>query len=200
MSPLQVWTLSPDASCGTPSWVLFRTDELWSLPHTGKQPSVGVGLCDYIHVYLWALIESQICACSMEECEALCTRLAIMVNGSFKCLGTIQHLKYKSAILIYFLASNEKNLICTMLISGLILLHLTSINKGLGMAMWWLWRSGQPSPAVPQTWILLKHSWRALSLAASRERNTTTLCSTRSPPPPWLGSFKWFWQTKTSST
>lgn len=35
------------------------------------------------------------CPCSMEECEALCTRLAIMVNGSFKCLGTIQHLKYK---------------------------------------------------------------------------------------------------------
>lgn len=35
------------------------------------------------------------CPCSMEECEALCTRLAIMVNGSFKCLGTTQHLKYK---------------------------------------------------------------------------------------------------------
>ncbi|KAM4021891.1 retinal-specific phospholipid-transporting ATPase ABCA4 [Anomaloglossus baeobatrachus] len=32
---------------------------------------------------------------SMEECEALCTRLAIMVQGTFKCLGTIQHLKYK---------------------------------------------------------------------------------------------------------
>ncbi|XP_039629926.1 ATP-binding cassette sub-family A member 2 isoform X3 [Polypterus senegalus] len=30
---------------------------------------------------------------SMEECEALCTRLAIMVNGRFKCLGSIQHLK-----------------------------------------------------------------------------------------------------------
>ncbi|XP_078687656.1 phospholipid-transporting ATPase ABCA3-like isoform X4 [Branchiostoma floridae x Branchiostoma belcheri] len=30
---------------------------------------------------------------SMEECEALCTRLAIMVNGEFKCLGSIQHLK-----------------------------------------------------------------------------------------------------------
>ncbi|XP_057710932.1 phospholipid-transporting ATPase ABCA1-like isoform X1 [Corythoichthys intestinalis] len=30
---------------------------------------------------------------SMEECEALCTRMAIMVNGRFKCLGTIQHLK-----------------------------------------------------------------------------------------------------------
>nr|XP_022911475.1 ATP-binding cassette sub-family A member 3-like isoform X1 [Onthophagus taurus] len=32
---------------------------------------------------------------SMEECEALCTRLAIMVNGIFKCLGTTQHLKNK---------------------------------------------------------------------------------------------------------
>lgn len=32
---------------------------------------------------------------SMEECEALCTRLAIMVNGKFKCLGSIQHLKSK---------------------------------------------------------------------------------------------------------
>jgi len=32
---------------------------------------------------------------SMEECEALCTRLAIMVNGYFKCLGSIQHLKNK---------------------------------------------------------------------------------------------------------
>ncbi|KAI4457978.1 atp-binding cassette transporter subfamily a abca [Holotrichia oblita] len=32
---------------------------------------------------------------SMEECEALCTRLAIMVNGAFKCLGSTQHLKNK---------------------------------------------------------------------------------------------------------
>ncbi|XP_050743794.1 phospholipid-transporting ATPase ABCA1-like [Drosophila biarmipes] len=32
---------------------------------------------------------------SMEECEALCTRLAIMVNGVFKCLGSTQHLKNK---------------------------------------------------------------------------------------------------------
>ncbi|KAM9369070.1 LOW QUALITY PROTEIN: phospholipid-transporting ATPase ABCA7 [Phaethornis superciliosus] len=30
---------------------------------------------------------------SMEECEALCTRMAIMVNGHFRCLGSIQHLK-----------------------------------------------------------------------------------------------------------
>lgn len=32
---------------------------------------------------------------SMEECEALCTRLSIMVNGKFKCLGGPQHLKNK---------------------------------------------------------------------------------------------------------
>lgn len=32
---------------------------------------------------------------SMEECEALCTRLAIMVNGEFRCLGSTQHLKDK---------------------------------------------------------------------------------------------------------
>lgn len=30
---------------------------------------------------------------SMEECEALCSRLAIMVNGRFCCLGSPQHLK-----------------------------------------------------------------------------------------------------------
>ncbi len=30
---------------------------------------------------------------SMAECDALCSRLAIMVNGVFKCFGTTQHLK-----------------------------------------------------------------------------------------------------------
>ncbi|CAF4332950.1 unnamed protein product, partial [Adineta steineri] len=30
---------------------------------------------------------------SMEECETLCNRLVIMVNGKFKCLGSVQHLK-----------------------------------------------------------------------------------------------------------
>jgi ABC-type multidrug transport system ATPase subunit len=33
--------------------------------------------------------------CSMEECEALCTRMAIMVNGRFQCIGSTQHLKNK---------------------------------------------------------------------------------------------------------
>jgi len=35
------------------------------------------------------------CLCSMEECEALCTRMAVMVNGRFQCLGSTQHLKTK---------------------------------------------------------------------------------------------------------
>ena len=31
----------------------------------------------------------------MEECEVLCTRLAMMVDGKFKCMGSVQHLKTK---------------------------------------------------------------------------------------------------------
>ena len=30
---------------------------------------------------------------SMEECEALCTRIGIMVGGRMQCLGSAQHLK-----------------------------------------------------------------------------------------------------------
>ena len=47
----------------------------------------------------------------MEECEALCDRLAIMVNGQFQCLGGSQHLKNKFAqgftIIIKLLRSHE---------------------------------------------------------------------------------------------
>ena len=39
-----------------------------------------------------------VCICfSMEECEALCTRLCIMVKGRMVCLGSPQHLKSKFA-------------------------------------------------------------------------------------------------------
>lgn len=31
----------------------------------------------------------------MDECEALCARVGIMVNGQFKCLGPVQHLRTK---------------------------------------------------------------------------------------------------------
>ena len=30
---------------------------------------------------------------SMEECEALCHKVGIMVKGQFKCIGSVQHLK-----------------------------------------------------------------------------------------------------------
>jgi ABC-type multidrug transport system ATPase subunit len=31
----------------------------------------------------------------MEEAEALCTKMGIMVNGEFKCFGSSQHIKDK---------------------------------------------------------------------------------------------------------
>ncbi|XP_055513529.1 ATP-binding cassette sub-family A member 13-like isoform X2 [Leucoraja erinacea] len=51
--------------------------------------------------FLWRAILSEVdagCAAiltshSMEECEALCSRLAIMVNGKFKCIGSPKHIK-----------------------------------------------------------------------------------------------------------
>ncbi|XP_055389657.1 phospholipid-transporting ATPase ABCA3-like isoform X2 [Condylostylus longicornis] len=47
---------------------------------------------------------------SMEECEALCTRLAIMVNGEFKCIGSTQHLKNKFSKGLVLKIKMKKNL------------------------------------------------------------------------------------------
>ncbi|XP_034521233.1 ATP-binding cassette sub-family A member 13 isoform X3 [Ailuropoda melanoleuca] len=63
------------------------------------EPSSGMDPCS--KRFLWNTIMQEArrgCAVvltshSMEECEALCTRLAIMVNGSFRCLGSPQHIK-----------------------------------------------------------------------------------------------------------
>ena len=33
----------------------------------------------------------------MEECEAVCDRLTVMVSGVMKCIGTVQHLKKRYA-------------------------------------------------------------------------------------------------------
>ncbi|KAG7282849.1 hypothetical protein CRUP_020687 [Coryphaenoides rupestris] len=54
--------------------------------------------------HLWRIISEEVkgkCAVvltshSMEECEALCSRLAIMVKGQFQCLGSLQHIKSRS--------------------------------------------------------------------------------------------------------
>ncbi|XP_077472726.1 uncharacterized protein abca12 [Stigmatopora argus] len=51
--------------------------------------------------HLWKIISEEVkgktavvlTSHSMEECEALCTRLAIMVKGQFRCLGSLQHIK-----------------------------------------------------------------------------------------------------------
>ncbi|OCT61274.1 hypothetical protein XELAEV_18047298mg [Xenopus laevis] len=51
--------------------------------------------------HLWKIISDEVkekCSVvltshSMEECEALCTRLAIMVKGKFQCIGSLQHIK-----------------------------------------------------------------------------------------------------------
>ncbi|XP_023584096.1 ATP-binding cassette sub-family A member 3-like [Trichechus manatus latirostris] len=46
---------------------------------------------------------------SMEECEALCTRLAVMENGKFKCLGSPQYLKNKFGSGFTLLAKVKRN-------------------------------------------------------------------------------------------
>merc|ERR1719152_816773 len=50
--------------------------------------------------FLWAVIKRRTAACctiltthSMEECEALCSRIGVMVDGALRCLGPIQSLK-----------------------------------------------------------------------------------------------------------
>ncbi|XP_069922915.1 ATP-binding cassette sub-family A member 2 isoform X2 [Oryctolagus cuniculus] len=75
------------ALIGSPAFIFL--DE----PTTGMDPKA--------RRFLWNLILDLIktgrsvvlTSHSMEECEALCTRLAIMVNGRLRCLGSIQHLK-----------------------------------------------------------------------------------------------------------
>ncbi|XP_009581458.1 PREDICTED: ATP-binding cassette sub-family A member 12 [Fulmarus glacialis] len=75
------------ALIGNPSILLL--DE----PSSGMDPNA--------KRHLWKIISEEVqnkCSViltshSMEECEALCTRLAIMVNGSFQCIGSLQHIK-----------------------------------------------------------------------------------------------------------
>uniref|UniRef100_A0A6P4EVB2 ATP-binding cassette sub-family A member 3 n=1 Tax=Drosophila rhopaloa TaxID=1041015 RepID=A0A6P4EVB2_DRORH len=47
---------------------------------------------------------------SMDECEALCTRLAIMVDGLFKCIGSVQGLKiqYSKGLILKIKVKHKK--------------------------------------------------------------------------------------------
>ena len=40
---------------------------------------------------------------SMEEAEALSTRISIMVNGTLKCLGSVQHIKTKFGKVLFII-------------------------------------------------------------------------------------------------
>ncbi|KAK7101016.1 phospholipid-transporting ATPase ABCA1-like [Littorina saxatilis] len=62
-------------------------------PTTGMDPKARRFLWNCINSIVKAGRSVILTSHSMEECEALCGRLAIMVNGTFKCLGSIQHLK-----------------------------------------------------------------------------------------------------------
>ncbi|XP_037025654.1 ATP-binding cassette sub-family A member 3-like isoform X1 [Bradysia coprophila] len=64
-------------------------------PTTGMDPGARRQLWDMICKVRKSGKSIMLTSHSMDECEALCTRLAIMVNGEFKCLGSVQHLKNK---------------------------------------------------------------------------------------------------------
>jgi len=64
-------------------------------PTTGMDPVARRHLWNAISSVREAGTSIVLTSHSMEECEALCTRLAVMVNGKFRCLGSPQHLKNK---------------------------------------------------------------------------------------------------------
>ncbi|KAK1930710.1 ABC transporter A family member 2 [Phytophthora citrophthora] len=78
------------ALIGSPSIIFL--DE----PSTGVDPSSRRKMWDVI-ANVCAAKESCVVLTthSMEECEALCTRVGILVSGKLKCLGSVEHLKQK---------------------------------------------------------------------------------------------------------
>ncbi|RWS30501.1 ATP-binding cassette sub-family A member 1-like protein [Leptotrombidium deliense] len=57
------------------------------VPENQKQ-----AMCSLDTAYLKSM---NLMGCCSDECEALCNRLTIMVNGKFRCLGSTQHLRSK---------------------------------------------------------------------------------------------------------
>jgi ATP-binding cassette subfamily A (ABC1) protein 1 len=78
-------------------------------PTTGMDPGARRFLWNCINSIVKAGRSVILTSHSMEECEALCNRLAIMVNGTFQCLGSIQHLKnrFGNGYTIILRVSNE---------------------------------------------------------------------------------------------
>ncbi|XP_029772205.1 phospholipid-transporting ATPase ABCA7 [Suricata suricatta] len=67
-------------------------------PTTGMDPSSRRFLWNSLRAVVREGRSVVVTSHSMEECEALCTRLAIMVNGRFRCLGSAQHLKSRAEL------------------------------------------------------------------------------------------------------
>lgn len=62
-------------------------------PTSGMDPGARRRLWNEIKYVLSQKCSVVLTSHSMEECEALCNRLAIMVDGQFHCFGTVPHLK-----------------------------------------------------------------------------------------------------------
>jgi len=75
------------ALMGNPSLVLL--DE----PSSGMDPHARRAMWDVISSSMGDGRSVMLTTHSMEECEALCSRVGIMVTGALRCLGTPQHLK-----------------------------------------------------------------------------------------------------------
>uniref|UniRef100_A0A8C2RYQ1 ABC transporter domain-containing protein n=1 Tax=Capra hircus TaxID=9925 RepID=A0A8C2RYQ1_CAPHI len=71
--------------------IMIMYARLWGIPETKINNYVKKS----IQIFLKLHIILVFCSTSMEECDALCTKLAIMVKGKFMCLGSPQHLKNK---------------------------------------------------------------------------------------------------------
>lgn len=67
------------------------TDE----PSTGMDPATKRNLWNFIIQLRNEGKSIVLTSHSIEECEALCTRITVLVNGQCKCLGSSQHLKNK---------------------------------------------------------------------------------------------------------
>ncbi|CAO2583068.1 Phospholipid-transporting ATPase ABCA3 [Lemmus lemmus] len=87
---------------GKPSVILL--DE----PSTGMDPKARRLLWDTVIKIRESGKAIIITSHSMEECEALCTRLSIMVKGKLTCLGSPQYLKNKLGN-IYILKAKVKS-------------------------------------------------------------------------------------------
>ena len=119
--------------------------------------------------YLWNALQASLAngTCiiltshSMEECEQLCSRIAIMVNGKFKCIGSNQHLKTRFGKGFKLLTKTQDKSVAPALEAYLrrelpsleagdqhALTLQWSVQESVGLAK--LFQAGDPPPAYPR--------------------------------------------------